>query len=125
MPVEGWGAWTASPQRPGTVNLLIDPARPPSSVKVKFWGQLGPTLAEEHFVIKFDGDSTVETKVDQANPIVEQVFLLGEGARRRMVESGRLRIEFRAPEGKSPKEMGLNDDVRVLGFGIRELTLIP
>lgn len=123
MPAEGWGAWTASPQRPGTINLLIDPAQPPLSVKVKFWGQLGPTFTAEHFVIKFDGDNPVETKVTQANPVVEQVFLLGEGARNKMTELGRLRIEFRAPDGKSPKEMGLNNDERVLGLGIRELTL--
>jgi hypothetical protein len=125
MPAEGWGTWTASSQRPGVINFPINPSHPPSSMKLSFWGQLGPTLPEEHFLIKVDGDDTIETKVTQANPIVEQVFLLGEGARKRMVETGRLRIEFLASEGKSPKNMGLNDDVRVLGFGIRELTLLP
>lgn len=125
MPTEGWGSWTASSQRPGVINFPINPTHPPSSMKVSFWGQLGPTLPEEHFLIKVDGDDTFETKVTQANPIVEQVFPLGEGARKRMVETGRLRIEFLASEGKSPKNMGLNDDLRVLGFGIRELTLLP
>jgi peptidoglycan/LPS O-acetylase OafA/YrhL len=125
MPAEGWGTWTASAHRPGMLHLPVDPERLPSAVRIKFWGQLGPTLAEERFVVKFDGGRSIDTKVTLENPIVEQVFWLDKGSHNQMKEHGYLRIEFYAPEGKSPKEMRLNDDRRVLGFGIRELTLQP
>lgn len=125
MPPEGWGTWTAKPSQPGILSIPVDAHRAPRSVKIKFWGQLGPSLPKERFFITVDGGQPKELEVSQAMPVTEATFPLSDPERKYMLERGRLLITFLAPEGKSSKAMGLNQDDRVLGFGIREVTLLP
>jgi hypothetical protein len=125
MASEPWGTWTAAVDRPGIVALPIDRAHPPSALRIRFSGQLGDKLAVEHFTIKINRDEARRESILQANQTAERVLPISADAQAQMRQHGVLRVAFYAPEGKSPKALGLNDDERVLGLGLRELTLLP
>ena len=125
MAPEPWGTWTAATDRPGIVALPIDRAHPPSALRIRFSGQLGDKLAVEHFTIKINRDEARRESILQANQSAERVLPISADAQAQMRQHGVLRVAFYAPEGKSPKALGLNNDERVLGLGLRELTLLP
>lgn len=125
MASEPWGTWTVGAARPGILTLPVDRAHPPSALRIRFSGQLGDKLAVEHFTIKINRDEARRESILQANQTAERVLPISADAQAQMRQHGVLRVAFYAPEGKSPKALGLNDDERVLGLGLRELTLLP
>lgn len=125
MAPEGWGTWTSSSDRPGVLAVPVNLKQLPGSVRITYWGQLSSAFVREKFELKIMEESTRTIYVDLRNPIVTQTFVLSPASVQEMAESGLLKMEIYAREGRSSKSQGLNDDERVLGFGIRELTLMP
>ena len=124
MPSEGWGTWTLGRDpRPGVLTLPINEAAVPARLEITFWGQLGPGLPAETFRVQVAGDPVVLLRIDKASPIETKALDLGPGALAMARQTGALEVQFWAPEGKSPAEMGLNNDQRVLGLGLRQIIL--
>ncbi len=122
MDPEPWGTWIRS-GRTGILMLPILGSWQPSRVIIDFWGVLSPRFTKERMWLRIDGDPPVPLDVDLAHAIVTSTFDLGPGAVAEVRATGFLKISFWAPDAKSPEQLGLNDDTRVLGFGLRHLTL--
>jgi len=43
--------------------------------------------------------------------------------RQRLAENDRLTIELQLPDAISPEQLGINDDSRVMGLGLKRLTV--
>ena len=124
MPPEGWGTWTAGRSTAGVIEIPVQPGASVSAVRVTFWGQMGPGLEKEPLVIEISGNPPVSYEATVGRPVMTESLTLSPRAANAVASTGCLRMTFRAPQGKSPKMMGLNDDARVLGFGLREITLV-
>lgn len=125
MAPEGWGSWTASPDRPGVVTLPIDRNNPPGAIRLRFSAQLADPFPVEHFSIRINQEAPRTETVLQALPVAERVLPISAETQRQLREQGVLRLSFYAPDGRSSKSLGLNGDERILGLGLREITLLP
>jgi len=124
MPPEGWGTWTAYKDSPGVLYVPIARGQSPSAVRIVFWGQLGPGFNTESFTVSVGATITRRLTVTLDNPTRTEVIPLTPEVREHIAKSGVLTMEFLAQEGRSSRSMGLNQDDRVLGFGLKELTLV-
>lgn len=124
MPPEGWGTWTAYQDRPGVLYAPIQRGQSPSAVKIVFWGQLAPSFTKENFTVIVNGTLEKRLTVTLDDATRTEVIQLTPEIRESVAKSGGLKMEFIAKEGRSSHSMGLNQDDRVLGFGIKELTLL-
>jgi peptidoglycan/LPS O-acetylase OafA/YrhL len=125
MAPENWGSWTASTDRPGVVTLPIDRNNPPRAIRLRFSAQLADAFPVEHFSIRINQETPHMQTVLQALPVAERVLPISAATQRQLRERGVLRLSFYAPDGRSSKSLGINGDERVLGLGLREITLLP
>lgn len=125
MTPEGWGTWTASTDRPGVVTLPVDRNNPPSAIRLRFSAQLADDFPVEQFKIGINQEAPRTETVLQANQVADRVLPISAETQRQLRTNGILRLSFYAPDGRSSKSLGINDDARVLGLGLREITLLP
>lgn len=123
LPSEVWGTWSR-PEEDGVLMFPVANDALPAGMEVEYWGQLGPLLPSERFKLEVAGDSATNLEVDLATPVKTETITFGAGALGAMMATGKLRIVIQAPEGRSPKQAGFNEDVRLLGFGIRTLKFL-
>ena len=109
---------------PGLMIVPVPAGTRPRAIKLTFWGQLAPVFPKERFAVDINGQVHKDMEVTLEQPIRTETYELTPEVQSKIAETGMLRLEFMAPEGRSSKSMGLNQDDRVLGFGIRELTLL-
>lgn len=125
MAPEEWGIWTASTDRPGVVTLPVDRTNPPGAIRLRFSAQLADAFPLEHFTIRINQEAPRTETVLQALQVADRVLPISAETQRQLREQGVLRLSFYAPDGRSSKSLGINGDERVLGLGLREITLLP
>jgi hypothetical protein len=119
--------WTAEPGEPGVIRLPVDPANLPVAVRLGFDAQLSPKMPEETFTVTLGGGAarTLKSSLADGTGTDQQATLpLDAAAQARMRADGHLTIEVRAPDARSNRMLGLDDGARLLGFGLRSLTLL-
>jgi hypothetical protein len=113
---EGWGAWSLGNME-GAILLNL----PTSSYRLDIDAMA--YLTEQH---------PTQTIIAEANgtEIAKWIFDLAapSGTRsaeipKSLIQDGSVRIVFKAPGSVSPKQLGQSEDVRVLGIGVKTVTL--
>lgn len=62
------------------------------------------------------------------NTQIANFILTGEGEKsiripKQVVKNGRILITLELPDGRSPKSLGLSEDIRELGIGIKRMRI--
>ena len=123
MAPEGWGSWSSSPE-PGVIVLPLDKHARPKSIEITFWAQLASMMPQERFIVRVSGGSPSFLESNLSAATLTRTIPVGDQGRREIAESGTLHIEIVAPQAKSSKALGLNNDERVLGIGLRTIVLV-
>lgn len=115
---EQWGSWSLG-NTEGAIVLNL----PESSYRLEV--DTMTYLTEKHpnqtIIAEANGTEIAKWTFDLGAPSGTRSAVIPKS----LIHDGSLRIAFKAPGSVSPKQLGQSEDTRVLGLGVRSLTLNP
>lgn len=116
---EPWGAWTLGDMG-GAMVLQLSPAdKSPLQLVVDGMAFLSPAHATQKIGVVVNGESISTWTFDEKAPAGERTTVIPA----RLLESGTLTIVFKGIGAVSPSQIGVSADARVLGLGVKTITL--
>lgn len=116
---EPWGAWTLGDMG-GAMVLQLSPAdKSPLQLVVDGMAFLSPAHATQKIGVVVNGESISTWTFDEKAPAGERTAVIPA----RLLESGTLTIVFTGIGAVSPSQIGVSADARVLGLGVKTITL--
>lgn len=117
---EGWGTWSTS-DAALRLNLASVPATP-LLLSLDTRMMLGPNVRERTLRIECNGNPCGEFTYTLEKPAQPLQVSLPVGL---ITQDGRLDLHFVISPEATPKEAGINEDVRSLGIGLTSLSISP
>lgn len=80
-----------------------------------------PTLAQR-VIVRLNGVEVLSTRLTafQGNSLE---IPLNEQVRQTLPEDGALRLELHLPDAVSPRSLGMSDDARIMGLGVKSVSV--
>jgi hypothetical protein len=113
---EPWGTWA---KRDGEVQLAIPKGSGPYQIDVDAMAFLNARHKRQQVVVEVNGTRIAKWDFEVNAPEGERTATIPEG----LIKDGSVKIVFRALGAVSPKQIGESEDGRVLGIGLKTLTL--
>ncbi|HEY8553752.1 MAG TPA: DUF6311 domain-containing protein [Burkholderiales bacterium] len=114
---EPWGTWSEGPE----AELLLPVSGEARNVTIEAHPLVSASHPKQRIVIEVNGVPAWEGDVRADSGAID--VPIDETARAAAERDGLLRLRFRLPDAARPKDLGINQDVRVLALGLRALTV--
>ncbi|QIB04517.1 hypothetical protein GZ982_07380 [Pseudomonas fluorescens] len=116
--VEEWGTWSEGTE--AEVVLRIPPEARAISIEAAAFVQ--PSHTRQRVEVSINGVEALSTQFTRLQDNTLELFLT-PAIRETIGADGRLRVQFHLPDAISPKALGLGSDERVMGLGLKSLTV--
>ena len=111
--IESWGSWSSGSS--SEVNIPL-PSGGAHIIRFDVWALVVKNHPSQHVKIWVNGVFNQEVVLQKYETIIEVEIPIF------MQEDDFLRVEFEFPDAISPKQVGLNEDLRMLAIGLRKIT---
>jgi hypothetical protein len=115
---ESWGTWSTGPQAQIDLRVTSE-AR---SIVLDVLAFVHPQHPAQRVIVSLNGEQVLTTRLVQLQDNHLEIPIT-PAIRQRLAENDRLTIELQLPDAISPQQLGINDDSRVMGLGLRRLTV--
>lgn len=115
---ESWGTWSQG--RQAQIDLRVTPQA--RLIVLDVVAFVPPDHPAQRVVISLNGEQVLVTRLTQQQDNQLQIPI-SAAIRQRLAEDDRLTLELQLPDAISPEQLGLNDDSRVMGLGLKRLTV--
>lgn len=115
---ENWGTWTEGQQ--AKMELRVLP--PVSSIVIDALAFIQPRHPGQRVIVSLNGQQVLETRLTQFQGNRLEVPI-SAALNQRLGNDDRLDIELQLPDAVSPRQLGINDDSRMMGLGLKTLTV--
>lgn len=115
---ESWGTWSQGQQ--ARIDLRV---RPDShSIVLDVMAFVQPQHPSQRVIVSLNGEQVLDTRLTQLQDNHLEIPI-SAALRQRLAVDDRLMIDLQLPDAISPQQLGLNDDSRVMGLGLKRLTV--
>jgi hypothetical protein len=115
---ENWGTWSAGQQ--AQVDLRVTPEA--RSIALEVMAFVLPQHPAQRVIVSLNGEQVLTTRLTQLQDNHLEIPIPA-AIREQLVHNDRLTIKLQLPDAISPEQLGLNDDSRVMGLGLKRLTV--
>ncbi|AXJ03793.1 hypothetical protein CFN16_06485 [Pseudomonas fluorescens] len=115
---ESWGTWTEGHQ--AKIQLRVLP--PARSIVIDALAFISPGHPGQRVIVSLNGQQVLETRLTQLQGNRLEVPI-SAALNQRLGNDARLEIELQLPDAVSPRQLGINDDSRIMGLGLKTLTV--
>jgi hypothetical protein len=118
---EAWGTWAISNRdSESTLSLTLTPnADGPYQLVVDAMAFIAPSHQSQTIIVKANGTQIASWNFSASSPSgIRTASISSE-----LIHEGKIQLSFSAPDGVSPKQLGISEDPRVLGIGLKSLLL--
>ncbi|WP_311886106.1 MULTISPECIES: DUF6311 domain-containing protein [unclassified Pseudomonas] len=115
---ESWGTWTAGQQ--AQIDVRVTPEA--RSIVLDVMAFVLPQHPAQRVIVSVNGEQVLTTQLVQLQDNHLDIPITA-AIRQHLADTDRLTIELQLPDAISPQQLGLNDDSRVLGLGLKRLTV--
>jgi hypothetical protein len=115
---ESWGTWTAGQQV--QIDVRVTPEA--RSIVLDVMAFVLPQHPAQRVIVSVNGEQVLTTQLVQLQDNHLDIPITA-AIRQHLADTDRLTIELQLPDAISPQQLGLNDDSRVLGLGLKRLTV--
>jgi hypothetical protein len=115
---ESWGTWSAGQQ--AQLDLRVTPEA--RSIALDVMAFVLPQHPAQRVIVSVNGEQVLTTRLVQHQGNHLEIPI-SPAIRQHLADDDRLTIEFHLPDAISPQQLGLNDDSRVMGLGLKRLTV--
>lgn len=111
---EEWGTWSASNE----ANIVVLPKNHPTRMKLTLSAFIYPPIASQRAQVSINGDVVADLVLTSPVPGTIEISLPPNR------EERVLNLDFRLPDARSPKEIGMSADERRLSIGLISLDFL-
>ncbi|WP_236189577.1 DUF6311 domain-containing protein [Pseudomonas pharyngis] len=115
---ESWGTWTEGQQ--AKIQLRVLP--PARSIVIDALAFISPTHPGQRVIVSLNGQQVLDTRLTQFQGNRLEIPI-SAALNQRLGRDDRLDIELQLPDAVSPRQLGINDDSRIMGLGLKTLTV--
>lgn len=115
---ESWGTWTEGQQAKIEMRVLPQ-AR---SIVLDALAFVQPQHPAQRVIVKLNGEQVLTTSLTRFHGNHLEIPI-SAALSRSLASDDRLTIELQLPDAISPRQLGINDDSRVMGLGLKSLTV--
>lgn len=115
---ENWGTWSAGLQ--AQVDVRVTPEA--RSIALEVMAFVLPQHPAQRVIVSLNGEQVLTTRLVQLQDNHLEIPIT-PAIRQRLADNDRLTIELQLPDAISPEQLGINDDSRVMGLGLKRLTV--
>ena len=117
-PPENWGTWSAGQQ--AQIDLRVTPEA--RSIVLDVMAFVLPQHPTQRVIVSLNGEQVLSTQLVQHQGNHLEIPI-SPAIRQHLADNDRLTIELQLPDAISPEQLGINDDSRVMGLGLKRLTV--
>ncbi|KAE9649396.1 DUF6311 domain-containing protein [Pseudomonas sp. PB106] len=115
---ENWGTWSQG--RRAQIDLRVTPQA--RSIVLEVMAFVPPQHPAQRVVVSLNGEQVLVTRLTQLHGNQLEIPI-SASIRRHLVDDDRLTLELQLPDAISPEQLGVNDDARVMGVGLKRLSV--
>ena len=115
---ESWGTWTEG--RQAKIQLRVQP--PVRSIVIDALAFISPGHPDQRVIVSLNGQQVLDTRLTQFQGNRLEIPI-SAALNQRLGNDDRLDIELQLPDAVSPQQLGINDDSRIMGLGLKTLTV--
>ena len=115
---ENWGTWTEG--RQAKIQLRVQP--PARSIVIDALAFISPGHPGQRLIVSLNGQQVLDTRLMQFQGNRLEIPI-SAALSQRLGNDDRLDIELHLPDAVSPRQLGINDDSRIMGLGLKTLTV--
>ncbi|MGF6089637.1 DUF6311 domain-containing protein [Pseudomonas sp. 18173] len=115
---EAWGTWSDGHE----AEIVLRVAPRTSSIVIDAMAFVWPPNVSQRVTVSFNGIEVLSTRLTEAQGNRLNIPLTA-AIRETLADDGILNIHLHLPDAISPQSLGLNDDTRVMGLGLKTLTV--
>lgn len=115
---ESWGTWSEG--RQAHIVLRVQP--PARLIVIDALAFVQPGQPNQRVIVSLNGEQVLSTRLTQLQGNRLEIPITA-AIHQRLKDDDRLNIELQLPDAISPRELGINDDSRIMGLGLKSLTV--
>ncbi|MCU0120468.1 DUF6311 domain-containing protein [Pseudomonas sp. B2M1-30] len=115
---ESWGTWSNG--RQAQIALRVPPQA--RGLVIDALAFIQPQHAAQRVIASLNGEPVLSTQLTQLQGNRLELPI-SPAIRQRLKDDDRLNIELQLPDAISPQALGINDDARLMGLGLKTLTV--
>ena len=115
---ESWGTWSNG--RQAQIALRVPPQA--RGLVIDALAFIQPQHAAQRVIASLNGEPVLSTRLTQLQGNRLELPI-SPAIRQRLKDDDRLNIELQLPDAISPQALGINDDARLMGLGLKTLTV--
>lgn len=115
---EAWGTWSEGHDAEMALRV---PAQA-KSISIQALAFVMPPTLAQRVIVRLNGVEVLSTRLTafQGNSLE---IPLNEQVRQTLPEDGALRLELHLPDAVSPRSLGMSDDARIMGLGVKSVSV--
>jgi hypothetical protein len=115
---ESWGTWSEGQE----VQIAVRVAPQSTAIVIDVLAFVMPPRLTQRVIVSIDGVEALSTRLTQVQDNVLEIPL--SAAVQDKLKNGQpLILQIHLPDATSPRNLGLNDDARVMGLGLKSLSV--
>ena len=115
---ESWGTWTEG--RQAKIEMRVLPQA--RSIVLDTLAFILPQHPSQRVIVSLNGEQVLSTSLPQFQGNRLEIPI-SASLSQSLARDDRLDIELQLPDAISPQQLGINDDSRVMGMGLKTLTV--
>ena len=115
---ENWGTWSMGLQ--AQLDLRVTPEA--RSIALEVMAFVLPQHPAQRVIVSLNGEQVLSTRLVQLEDNHLEIPI-SPAIRQHLADNDRLTIELQLPDAVSPEQLGINDDSRIMGLGLKRLTV--
>ncbi|MFJ4195484.1 DUF6311 domain-containing protein [Pseudomonas sp. NPDC089534] len=115
---ESWGTWTEGRQ----AQIALRVRSGATSIGIEALAFVQPAHPGQRVIVSLNGEPVLSTNLTQFQGNRLEIPISAELGER-LAHDDRLVIGLQLPDAVSPRQLGINDDARVMGLGLKRLTV--
>lgn len=115
---ENWGTWSTGLQ--AQLDLRVTPEA--RSIALEVMAFVLPQHPAQRVIVSLNGEQVLSTRLVQLEDNHLEIPI-SPAIRQHLADNDRLTIELQLPDAVSPEQLGINDDSRIMGLGLKRLTV--
>lgn len=115
---ESWGTWSEGTE----AQIAVRVAPQSSAIVMDVLAFVMPPNLTQRVIVSIDGVEALSTRLTQVQDNLLEIPL-SAAAREKLQNGQALTLQIHLPDATSPRNLGLNDDARVMGLGLKSLTV--
>ncbi|MFJ2320000.1 DUF6311 domain-containing protein [Pseudomonas sp. NPDC087817] len=115
---ETWGTWSEGTEAEITLRVKPDT----QVIVLEALAFVMPPGLTQRVIVSINGEQVLSTRLTQVQDNRLEIPL-STAIRETLGKNGLLKLQLHLPDAVSPQQLGLNDDARVMGLGLKTLTV--